>query len=1268
MKKVLIFSALFLLASVSLSAQVVKGAGLWYFNGLPNVTPSVATGTEVAYSINNKALFKWNRTTSTWVSVVQDSSITNELQDLILSGDTLSLTLSDSIVLMGQYRNRIWEITNLSDTTSITTEIEGDVAYTSTGDTIAFRSSTAWLPFTGGGGGGTFNSFNIAGDTGSSIVTDGQTVTVAGGYGINTAETGGTVTVTADTTQLVTPFDISTLMTNWLLGGTSGTPQTVSNGQTATVAAGTGITTTAGATRTVTVAIANTGISAATYGSASQVPVFAVNAQGQLTTATNTAIQIAISQVTGLSDSLSSHPSGTGTNLRIPVWTGTNSLGSSTLLQSATGLTLDANLAFRLTGGTTASRPTGAAGMTYYNTSNNWFDLHNGTSWFNPLRSATATGLGTAGRVFYAGASGTAAADDNLSWDATNDYLGIGTTTPLITIHGVSGSTGFGFAAGTIGALNGANFIVANPTISSVTGKSLFLTAENTIFRTTSNAGVGIGTINSEFTPAGRLELRGRGSTSATQNSLFRNSVGSPIFAIRDDGRVAVGNEAPANLFEVEGGVAIGAGYAGTTTAPSDGLIVQGIAGFGTPTPTSKVEIQSDGLGAGQSNTSGLTLNNGTAATAILNQNSPAIRMRGRGWKTDATAASQAVDFRHYVTTITGTAATSGRLDFEASINGAAYNNVLAIKSDGAVGIGNTDPQRKLHVTGEARITDLTTDAPTLFVGADSDGDLGAITPGYGLTLSSGTARVDTTALKSQYLPLNLTGTTTVNTAGQQLWFRDSGDYPYTFMNSNYWIAVSDINTYMDVGSTSGTLTGNSATRMYLASAGTWEAQAASELRLDADSIVIDGTLPVNTNATSVLVRDAVTQRLEEKAIADVGTWLKPELEAGDVDIDAVGNILSITDTGTGSDMQITTDGIYQNGSGIGLQLGAIDSDVTTTADYTQIVNNNAAIGGIIRLREGTTNGANYVTLQSPTSLSTNPNFTFPTSNGTSGYFLQTNGSGVTSWATPTWLKTQLEGGTNVSINTASSAGLTINDAGYISLSANATGGTEPDDYGYLDVTDDGANAVSAQMFVDNQSKGMGSIRLDHQVQGIDVAGDTAVVDLNYLVSSGTDLTHRIAFMKGKELRMNSDWDIQLNAADEIIFNGETHQYNIVSHSAAPSLAITNAGSGATITGYSSENSSVSGRFTFTTGTGSLTGGNTVQVTFSAITFPQVPIVQIQADATKDTNGGLAAAVLIGAGKCVPIATTTNFTLYIDATGLANSTRYDFTYTVSSAN
>lgn len=51
------------------------------------------------------------------------------------------------------------------------------------------------------------------------------------------------------------------------------------------------------------------------------------------------------------------------------------------------------------------------------------------------------------------------------------------------------------------------------------------------------------------------------------------------------------------------------------------------------------------------------------------------------------------------------------------------------------MGINTTSPQRSLHVQGEVRITDLLTDTPTRLVGADSDGDLGAVIVSNGLTI-----------------------------------------------------------------------------------------------------------------------------------------------------------------------------------------------------------------------------------------------------------------------------------------------------------------------------------------------------------------------------------------------------------------------------------------------------------------------------------------------------------------------------------------------------
>jgi hypothetical protein len=77
--------------------------------------------------------------------------------------------------------------------------------------------------------------------------------------------------------------------------------------------------------------ITNTG-TAGTYGSASQVPVFTTNAQGQVTSVTNTAIAIASSAVSGLAASAT-----TDTTNAANITTGT--LGTSRLSGSYTGIT-----------------------------------------------------------------------------------------------------------------------------------------------------------------------------------------------------------------------------------------------------------------------------------------------------------------------------------------------------------------------------------------------------------------------------------------------------------------------------------------------------------------------------------------------------------------------------------------------------------------------------------------------------------------------------------------------------------------------------------------------------------------------------------------------------------------------------------------------------------------------------------------------------------------------------------------------------------------
>ena len=69
-----------------------------------------------------------------------------------------------------------------------------------------------------------------------------------------------------------------------------------------------------------------------------------------------------------------------------------------------------------------------------------------------------------------------------------------------------------------------------------------------------------------------------------------------------------------------------------------------------------------------------------------------------------------------------------------------AQNAIAQINNK--VGINNIAPARTLHVTGEARITDLTTDAPTDLLGADGDGDLAIVAKSAELTIATGTLKL----------------------------------------------------------------------------------------------------------------------------------------------------------------------------------------------------------------------------------------------------------------------------------------------------------------------------------------------------------------------------------------------------------------------------------------------------------------------------------------------------------------------------------------------
>ena len=55
--------------------------------------------------------------------------------------------------------------------------------------------------------------------------------------------------------------------------------------------------------------------------------------------------------------------------------------------------------------------------------------------------------------------------------------------------------------------------------------------------------------------------------------------------------RFGIGTSSPQNFLDVEGGVAIGATYSGTNTAPTNGLIIEGNTGIGTESPNTSLDV-----------------------------------------------------------------------------------------------------------------------------------------------------------------------------------------------------------------------------------------------------------------------------------------------------------------------------------------------------------------------------------------------------------------------------------------------------------------------------------------------------------------------------------------------------------------------------------------------------------------------------------------------------------------------------------------------------
>ncbi len=280
--------------------------------------------------------------------------------------------------------------------------------------------------------------------------------------------------------------------------------------------------------------------------------------------------------------------------------------------------------------------------------------------------------------------------------------------------------------AGTPLAVTGSNAVAGSSVAGAAAGGSITITAGNAARLTSGNAnggninltpgtGIGTGTSGQVITSAGSSSAPALSIGSIATTGFYSDSNGDTQFTSSGGRTVYFGGRSGNSFAGVYFGIAAGSigtsvfgvGYDGTNLflgAPTNAAVSNlqlnatliKIAGSGdlglARNAAGVIEINSGTAGTfrdlilrtatsrydaiGTTSTDGLVLTNATAAAAGAQQYSPRLRLTGQGWKTNATAASQQVDWTIETQPVQGASAPQPNLYIKYQINNGGYTNI----------------------------------------------------------------------------------------------------------------------------------------------------------------------------------------------------------------------------------------------------------------------------------------------------------------------------------------------------------------------------------------------------------------------------------------------------------------------------------------------------------------------------------------------------------------------------------------------------------------